>query len=565
MRRIGSLFTAALAALLMTGCALSGGQPEPNAGVASAHPMATEAGLKVLENGGNAVDAAVATAAALGVVEPYSSGIGGGGFWVIRQADGETTVIDAREEAPGDAHPKLYLNEKGDVREGKPSLNGALAAGIPGQPAAFAHMASEYGQLPLTRSLAPAIRLAREGFPVDERYRNLANFRLEVMREYPGTRDLFLEDGRVPDKGHEIRQPALARTLETLADEGRAGFYQGPVAEQLVEDAREAGGIWTMEDLAGYELIERDPVRIDYGNATLLTAPAPSSGGMALAQLFGMLEQRPVPEDADRVTRVHWLAEMMRRAYRDRAVHMGDPAYTDIPRERLRDPAYLRTLASSINPQRATPSADLGGPGTDGHHTTHLSVMDAEGNIVSATLSINYPFGSGVTSEDTGVVLNNEMDDFSIRPGHANAWGLVGGKANQVEAGKRPLSSMSPLIIRSPKRITALGAPGGSRIITMNFLAALDVLDGRPPETVVSRTRFHHQYEPDRIEHEPQTFSQAEKQALRAMGHELHDVDRTYGNMQLIQRDRSSGLIRGAADPRGIGSAGLIHLPADSE
>lgn len=565
MRRIGSLFTAALAALLISGCAITGGSPEPNAGVASAHPMATEAGLEVLENGGNAVDAAVATAAALGVVEPYSSGIGGGGFWVIQKADGESVVIDAREEAPGEAHPELYLNEEGEVKDGKPSLNGGLAAGIPGQPAAFDHMASEYGQLPLTRSLSPAIQLAREGFPVDERYRNLAGFRLEVMRDYPGTRELFLEDGDVPEEGHEIRQPALARTLETLASEGRAGFYQGPIAEQLVEDAREAGGIWTMEDLAGYELIERDPVRIDYGNATLLTAPAPSSGGMAMAQLFGMLEQRPVPDDADRVTRVHWLAEMMRRAYRDRAVHMGDPAYTDIPRERLRDPAYLRTLASSINPERATPSRDLGGPGTDGNHTTHLSVMDAEGNIVSATLSINYPFGSGVTSEGTGVVLNNEMDDFSIRPGHANVWGLVGGRANQVEAGKRPLSSMSPLIIRSPERITALGAPGGSRIITMNFLAALDVLEGRTPQAVVSSRRFHHQYEPDRIEHEPDTFSRAEKQALRAMGHELHDVDRTYGNMQLIQRERNSGLIRGAADPRGIGSAGLMHLPVDSE
>ena len=565
MRCTGSLITAALAALLISGCALTGGSPAPKAGVASAHPMATEAGLEVLKNGGNAVDAAVATAAALGVVEPYSSGIGGGGFWVIHKASGESVVIDAREEAPGKAHPDLYLNAKGKVAEGKPSLNGPLAAGIPGQPAAFDHMAAEYGQLPLARSLAPAIRLAREGFPVDERYRKLAEFRLDVMRDHPATRDLFLTDGEVPEEGHRIRQPALARTLETLAREGRTGFYQGPVANRLVADVQQAGGIWTRKDLVNYDLIEREPVRIDYGNATLLTAPAPSSGGMALAQLFGMLEQRPVPDEANRVTRVHWLAEMMRRAYRDRAVHMGDPGYTDIPRERLRDPAYLRTLASSINPGRATPSADLGGPGTDGHHTTHLSVMDAAGNIVSATLSINYPFGSGVTSASTGVVLNNELDDFSIRPGHANAWGLVGGKANQVEAGKRPLSSMSPLIIRSPQRITALGAPGGSRIITMNFLAALEVLEGKSPATVVAGRRFHHQYEPDRIEHEPETFSKDERQALRAMGHELHDVGRTYGNMQLIQRDRRSGVVRGAADPRGIGSAGFIREATKSE
>ncbi|XOZ32875.1 gamma-glutamyltransferase [Halomonadaceae bacterium KBTZ08] len=564
MIRISSLFTMALTALFMTGCALTG-PSEPNAGVASAHPMATKAGLEALENGGNAVDAAIATAAALGVVEPYSSGIGGGGFWVIQQANASSVVIDAREEAPSKAHPQLYLNEEGKVKDGKPSLNGGLAAGIPGQPAAFAHMASAYGQLALSQSLAPAIHLAREGFPVDERYRNLARFRLEVMQQYPGTRERFLDAGVVPEKGHEIRQPELAQTLTTLASEGRSGFYQGPVAQQLVADARKAGAIWTAQDLADYEVIERNPVRIDYGNATLLTAPAPSSGGMALAQLFGMLEHRPVPDGADRVRRVHWLAEMMRRAYRDRAVHMGDPAYTDIPRERLRDPAYLRTLANSINPSKATPSADFNDPGTDGHHTTHLSVMDAAGNIVSATLSINYPFGSGVTSRQTGVVLNNEMDDFSIRPGHANAWGLVGGAANQVEAGKRPLSSMSPLIIQTPRRITALGAPGGSRIITMNFLAALDVLEGKAPRTVVKRDRFHHQYEPDRIEHEPTTFSQAEKQALRAMGHNLHDVDRTYGNMQLIQRKRRSGAIQGAADPRGIGRAGFTHQPVESQ
>lgn len=564
MSRTASLLITALTALLVSGCALVP-DSEPNAGVASAHPLATEAGLEVLEDGGNAVDAAVATAAALGVVEPYGSGLGGGGFWVIQRADGGTVVVDAREEAPGKAHPELYLNDDGEVKDGEPSLNGGLASGIPGQPAAFDHMVSEYGQLPLSRSLAPAIRHAREGFPVDEYYLKLAKFRRDVMRDHPVTRRLFLDDGDLPERGHEIQQPALARTLETLAQEGRSGFYQGRIARQLVETVRETGGIWTLDDLAGYELIEREPVRIDYGNATLLTAPAPSSGGMALAQLFGMLEQRPVPEDADRATRVHWLTEMMRRAYRDRAVHLGDPDYTDIPRERLRDPAYLRTLASSINPDRATPSDDLGGPGTDGQNTSHLSVMDAEGNTVSATLSINYPFGSGVTSGETGVVLNNEMNDFSIQPDHPNAYGLVGGKANQVEAGKRPLSSMSPLILQTPERVTALGAPGGSRIITMNFLAALDVLDGASAETVVSSGRFHHQYHPDRIEHEPETFTQAEKQALEALGHELHDVERTYGNMQLIQRNRPAGRVRGAADPRGIGEAGLIRQTQDSQ
>ena len=551
--------------LVLTACDNASREATQQAGVASAHPMATEAGIRVLDSGGNAFDAAVATAATLGVVEPYSSGIGGGGFWVLRPANGDPIVIDARETAPGKAHPELYLNEDGEVRDGKPSLNGALGAGIPGQPAALDRITGEYGSLSLQRNLAPAINLARAGFPVDERYRVLAEFRLEVLRENVTTRRLFLnQEGNVPQAGTQIRQPALAETLETLAREGREGFYQGALAQKLTRDVRAAGGIWTAEDLAEYETIKRKPRVIDFRGARILTAPAPSSGGIALGQLFGMLQASPLPGKADSVERTHWLTEMMRRAYRDRAQYLGDPAFTDIPVRKLLSTDYLENLASDIDPDNATPSAKLPGPKADGRHTTHLSVIDAQGNAVSATLSINYPFGSGVTSERTGIVLNNEMDDFSIRPGHPNAYGLIGGEANRVEAGKRPLSSMSPLILETDDAITALGTPGGSRIITMNFLAVLDLLDGQSPSSVVANHRFHHQYQPDQIQHEPETFTQAEEERLRSLGHELKDVGRTYGNMQLVRQARKTGQITGAADPRGIGSTGVVDA-GDSE
>ncbi len=552
--------TASLAlSLFLIGCASTDTETQ-QAAVASAHPLATEAGLDVLEAGGNAYDAAVATAAVLGVVEPYAAGMGGGGFWVLQDGDGDALVVDARETAPGRATPDMYLDSDGEPLPDRPSLNGALAAGIPGQPAALAHITGEYGTLSLSDNLADAIHHAREGFPVDERYRMLAGFRGDVMRDYATTRELFLDDeGKPPEEGTLIHQQALAETMEMLAEQGHDGFYRGEVAEALLADVQQAGGIWTLDDLHDYELIERSPRLVEFGDATIVTAPAPSSGGIALAQMFGMLEHRAVPQDAERIERVHLLSEMMRRAYRDRALHLGDPDFTDIPVDRLLDSDYLAELATGIDAEAATPSSELTGPGTDGTHTTHLSVVDAEGNAVSATLSINYPFGSGVTSQQTGIVLNNEMDDFSIKPGEPNAWGLIGGEANRVEPGKRPLSSMSPSILNTPEGLTILGTPGGSRIITMNFLGLLDALDGTSPETTVARSRFHHQYEPDAIQHEPDTFSEDEKSQLRTLGHELEDVGREYGNMQLIQRQQT-GETSAAADPRGIGSAEVRQL-----
>lgn len=558
------LFKAAvvLAALALSACTFAppqSPQPRYQPAIASAHPLATEAGMEILAAGGNAFDAAVATAAVLGVVEPYSAGIGGGGFWLLQGDDGGTVFVDARETAPGAAHETMYLDASGEVHPDKLSVNGPLAAGIPGQPAAFAHLSQRFGQLPLERTLERAIELARAGFTVDQHYRDMAAWRQPVLARYPAASATFLRDGEVPAAGTLIRQPALAETLERLARDGRAGFYQGEVARQLVEDVQAAGGIWTLDDLADYQVIEREPVVIEVGGYRIWSAPPPSSGGIALAQIFGMMEARPfasldMGELSPEAARVHYLAELMRRAYRDRALHLGDPDYTDIPMTRLTDPDYLADLVASLSMERATPSASLPGDLGSGTHTTHLSVLDAQGNRVSATLSINLPFGSAFLSKQTGVLLNNELDDFAIKPGVPNAYGLVGGEANKVEAGKRPLSSMTPTLIWGPEQSAIIGTPGGSRIITMVLLGLLDVMNGKDAEAVVSEGRFHHQYLPDQIQHEPEALSPEVMTQLQGLGHSLHNVGRRYGNMQLILVE-PEGRTKAASDPRGGGAA----------
>lgn len=554
--------TVLLAALVLGACASAPTSPPAPAyqpAVASAHPLATQAGLDILAAGGNAFDAAVATAAVLGVVEPYSAGIGGGGFWLLQGETGGTVFVDARETAPGQAHETMYLDASGEVHPDKLSVNGPLAAGIPGQPAAFVHLSENYGELPLSQTLARAIELAREGFEADQHYRDMARWRQPVLARYPAAAATFLRDGQVPPAGTLIRQPELAGTLEQLARQGREGFYQGEVAAQLVNDVQAAGGIWTLNDLADYRVIEREPVVIEVGRYRIWSAPPPSSGGIAMAQMFGMMEARPFASlevgqlDPD-TARVHYLAELMRRAYRDRALYLGDPDYTDIPMDKLTDPDYLAGLVDSLSMSRATPSDSLPGDLASGTHTTHLSVLDAKGNRVSATLSINLPFGSAFLSRQTGVLLNNELDDFAIKPGVPNAYGLVGGEANKVEAGKRPLSSMTPTLMWGPERSAIIGTPGGSRIITMVFLGLLDVMNGKSAQAVVSEGRFHHQYLPDVIQHEPDTFSPEVMAQLRELGHELRDVERRYGNMQLILVD-PEGNAEAASDPRGIGAA----------
>lgn len=541
--------------LLLPALGLAGQKP-PAAAVASAHPLATAAGHDILATGGNAFDAAVAVSAALAVVEPYSSGIGGGGFWLLhRAADGFETMVDGRERAPLAASRDMYLDDKGEVVPGA-SMNGPLSAGIPGEPAALAHISKQYGRLALSQVLAPAIRYAREGFPVTEHYRRMAGFRLEVLRSHPQAAALFLRDGEVPPLGYRIRQPGLARTLEAIAAQGARGFYGGEVGKALVTTVRKAGGIWQRQDLEQYRTVERKPLRSRYHDLTVTSAAPPSSGGVALATMLNILTRYPLAK-LDTVQRDHLIIEAMRRAYRDRAEYLGDTDFVQVPLARLTSPDYAAGLAASIRLDRATASRELPTATADpgGNHTTHFSILDREGNYVSATLSINYPFGSGFVAGTTGVLLNDEMDDFSAKPGVPNAYGLVGAEANAIAPGKRMLSSMSPTFVSGPDGVAILGTPGGSRIITMVLLGILEHAAGKGPSAWVSRPRFHHQYLPDTVYYEADAFSDEEAFALEALGHRLEKADATWGNMQAVLWDQQRNKVDAASDPRGEGEA----------
>lgn len=532
----------------------------PAAAVASAHPLATEAGHQILAAGGNAFDAAIAVSAVLAVAEPMSSGFGGGGFWLLHNSnDGHDHFIDGREQAPQAAHRDMYLDQQGKIIP-RLSLDGPLAAGIPGQAAALDYIARHFGRLPLARSLEPAIQIARTGFRVDARYKAMAGWRLQTLRQSSAAAAIFLDNNNVPDEGYLIKQPDLAKTLEQLAARGAEGFYHGPVAEQLVTAVRAAGGNWTLEDLANYQVKERTPIQTHYQGYTITSAPPPSSGGIAISTILNILAQYDlgkITANLGDTIRKHLIVEAMRRAYRDRAEYLGDPDFISIPIDRLTDPDYAAGLANTIRLDKAMPSHLLPG-GVDNHagtDTTHFSIIDQDGNRVSATLSINYPFGSGFVAAGTGILLNDEMDDFSSKPGTPNGYGLIGDNANAITAGKRPLSSMSPTFVESDTQVAILGTPGGSRIITMVLLGILDAVDGNEPASWVALPRYHHQFEPDRISYEPDAFSDDEIKALESLGHTLQSSGRRYGNMQAILWDKEKSTVSAASDPRGIGTA----------
>lgn len=529
--------------------------PEQQA-VASAHPIATAAGHRILDQGGNAFDAAIAVAATLAVVEPYGSGIGGGGFFLLRQP-GEAGVdyrfIDARETAPQAAHRDMYLDGEDQLQR---VINGPLAAGIPGAPAALVHLAEHYGVLPLQQSLAPAIAAAEQGFAVGDSYRTLVGFRLAAMQQDSETARIFLRDNQAPATGELIRQPELADTLRALAEHGFDGFYRGPVAERMIASVQAADGIWTAADLAGYRVIEREPVRFHSHGFEVISAPLPSAGGIALAGILQGMEFLPRTAPGS-LQWTHQLVELMRRTYRDRAVLLGDSDFIEVPDERLLSADYARQLAAGVNPERATPSLELGPPQafTEGTNTTHFSLIDRQGNAVAATLSVNLPFGAAFTVPGTGVLLNNEMDDFAADPDGRNSYGLKGSEANAIAPGKRPLSSMTPTMLENADQLAILGTPGGSRIISMVLLGALQAMDGRPVQEWVARPRFHHQYLPDQIQIEDSAFTAEQRQALEQMGHSFRPVGRDYGDMQALLWDKRRAEVSAASDPRGEGEA----------
>jgi gamma-glutamyltranspeptidase/glutathione hydrolase len=560
-----SIFSAARAAgvLLAALCVIvaargSWAAPVPpfsQAAIASAHPLATEAGYKILKRGGNAFDAAVAVAATLAVVEPYSSGLGGGGFFLLhRAADGRDVMVDGRETAPADVANAQYFDRNGQPIP-RASTRGGTSMAIPGVPAALAHVAQRYGRLPLGESLAPAVRCAREGFAVDPRYARIARLREHLLRENRNTAKAFLDHDRAPAPGFVLRQPELASTLELIARDGRNGFYTGRVARALVRAVNAAGGVWRAADLEHYKVAEREPVKFTYRGATITAAALPSAGGIALAESLGMLEQFEL-SDVSRPDTAHLVIEALRRAFQDRTRYLGDSDLVPVPAARLLSKDYAKQRAATIDPAAATKSGDLEGDRTlhaEGGNTTHFSVIDTEGNRVGATLSINLLFGSGIVAGDTGVLLNNEMDDFTLRADVPNSFHLRGSMANGIAPGKRPLSSMTPTFVEDGRGVLILGAPGGSRIVSQVLLAVLEYL-GSPQvdvQRLVSMPRYHHQYWPDRVEIEPEGFASEWRAAIEAKGHKIQVVNRRWGNMQVVFKSKQTGAAQAAGDPRG--------------
>ena len=537
------------------GVAAPGGSDLRGAAIASAHPLATAAGYEILKRGGNAFDAAVAVAAALAVVEPYSSGLGGGGFWLLhRAADGYEVMVDARETAPSGVVRELYFGRDGNPIKGA-TTQGGRAAAIPGVPAALAHVAHRYGRLPLKESLAPAVRHARDGFKVDPRYARIAKLRERFLQSGVGTARIFLDGSQAPRPGYILRQPELAATLELLAREGAGGFYSGRVARTLVAAVNAAGGVWRLADLESYKIVERPALCFTYRGATITSAAMPSAGGVALAQSLAMLERFPLRAVSD-VETAHLVIEALRRVFQDRALYLGDSDFVQVPLVKLLDKEYLRRRAATIDPKAATKSealSDEQSARSESGNTTHFSVIDAAGNRVAATLTINLLFGAGVVAGDTGVLLNNEMDDFSLREDVPNAFRLRGGAANGMAPGKRPLSSMTPTFIEDDRGVLILGTPGGSRIVSQVLLIVLEYL--RAPHVDLRRLldmpRYHHQYWPDRIEIEPEGFSQEWRAELAAKGHAIHAANRRWGNMQVVFKSKRTGLAQAAGDPRG--------------
>lgn len=523
--------------------------------VASSEPLASEVGVEILRAGGNAVDAAVAVGFALAVTYPQAGNLGGGGFMLIRMANGQAVVVDYREEAPGSASRDMYLDANGELKP-EASTVGGLAAGVPGTVAGLALAEQKYGKLGLARVLAPAIRLARRGFPVS--YTLSESFRgdQQVLEKFDGSRRIFLRGGKLYEPGEVFRQPELARTLKEIARRGPAGFYRGRIAQETARTMQKYHGLISVDDLAKYEAKIRAPLVGHFRGYEILTVPPPSSGGVLLIEMLNVLE--PLDLGApDSYQSIHLMAETMRRAYADRASFLGDADFVTVPVKGLTSAEYAAALRKEILASQPEAPVEAGKPQAfEAGQTTHYSVVDAEGNAVSNTYTLNGWFGCGVTVEGAGFLLNNEMDDFAARPGKANMFGLVQGEANAIAPRKRPLSSMTPtIVIQDGKARLVLGSPGGGTIINtvlqvlLNALAfKMDILQA------VSAPRFHHQWMPDRLILERVGFSSDTLDKLREAGYTT-DFRNSLGDCEAIEVDPKSGWRFGASDPRGDGKA----------
>ncbi len=578
----GSAVRGVAVAVVLLSCVAHAARPYRGGAVATAYPPASAAALEMLEKGGNATDAAVAAAFVAAVVGPYHSGIGGGGFALVHDGkSGQTQVLDFREVAPKAATRDMYVKD-GKVVPGL-STDGALAVAVPGAVAGYLELLKKHGKLSPSVVLAPAIAAARKGLWVTPRYHSMANGRVECLSKDPEASRIFLVKNaqgvpELPPLGHVVRQPDLARTLEAIAKGGAKAFYTGRVARAIADTVQAGGGVVTVEDLAAYKTRPRQPLEGSYRGHRILTMPPPSAGGVAVLQVLGALEKlRPQGFSFRDPDALHLYVEAVRRAYVDRAKFLGDPDFADVPTARLVSSGHIADLAGSIDAKKATASLSLlpqtaGAQGStltdkpavltpepEKKNTTHISVIDKDGNAVALTATVNYGFGSCVVARGTGVLLNDEMDDFAAQPGVPNAYGLITGEPNAVQPGKVPQSSMSPTLVFSredPKRVMlAVGSPGGSTIPTTVIQVISHVVDsGMDIHRAVNEGRVHHQYLPDEVWVDKWGLEPATLATLEAKGHKIRRVDQ-WGDAEAVFVDPRTGLRYSASDPRNEGVA----------
>lgn len=520
--------------------------------VVSAHPLASQVGADIMKDGGNAIDAAIAVHFALAVVHPAAGNIGGGGFMVYRTAAGKYHTLDYREKAPATASRNMYLNEFGEADPEKSRL-GYLAAGVPGSVDGMVAVHQKFGSKPWRELVAPAIILARDGFSLTENEANGLNYNQEYFEKYNTVTPDFLMNSEWQE-GDTIYYHDLANTLERIAEYGRAGFYEGETARLIVEEMERGGGLISYEDLMNYQSVWRDPISFDYKEYNITSMGPPSSGGVAIMQLFQMVEPFPFKDwGPDHENTIHLMVEAEKLVYADRAKYLGDPDFVDVPVQQLTDKEYLKDRISSIDFEETTPAGEIyaGTLLTESEETTHFSVVDPFGNAVSSTTTLNGGYGSKVVVAGAGFFLNNEMDDFSAKPGAPNMYGLVGGEANAIAPSKRMLSSMTPTIVeKNGKLFMVVGTPGGSTIITSVFQSIINVVEfDMNMQGAVDFERFHHQWKPDFIQYEPGRLTEFTSKELRRKGHELKERA-SIGRVDaiLVLKD---GRLEGGADPRG--------------
>jgi gamma-glutamyltranspeptidase/glutathione hydrolase len=522
---------------------------------------ATEIGLKVLESGGNAVDAAVAVGFALAVTHPSAGNIGGGGFMLVRMADGRTTFIDFRERAPLAASRNMYLDAAGKATGD--SIIGYRAAGVPGTVRGLEYASQKFGKKPWADLVRPAADLASNGIALSFAQAQSLRAGARGLSRFPESNRIFLRSGKYYEPGETFVQPELGRTLDRIARLGAKDFYEGETARLLAQDMKEHGGLITLDDLRQYKAIERKPLEGAYRGYTIVTAPPPSSGGVGILQMLGILEGTSFEKaGAGSATAVHYMAEAMRRYFADRSEHLGDPDFVKVPLTSLLDPKYIQKLRASIDLERATPSTQVHAAKFTGHEsaeTTHYSVADGDGNIAIVTYTLNGGYGSRVTAAGLGFLLNNEMDDFAPKPGEANMYGLIQGEANAIAPRKTPLSSMTPtIVLRGGKPFLALGSPGGPTIINTVLEVLINVIDfGMNVQDAVNWPRFHHQWMPDELRMEPgyspDTVALLEKRGYTVKLADARGRKLSQGEVAAIGFD--NGWLLGAADPRTEGTA----------